>query len=167
MTELQGAVALAQLHRGREMVARRRVNGDRLVALIADVPHVRPQKRLEGCEHGYWQFGLAVQPGAPFSADAFAKAMRAEGIPTGAHYIGKPIFLCHEALRLQRLFGESRFPFDHPNARPGITYDERTCPVTQTVLDRMVTLQMSEFYAEEDIHDIATAIRKVATSLRE
>src|SRR5262249_25727122 len=133
--------------------------------LIADVPHVRPQKRLEGCEHGYWQFGLAVQRDAPFTADDFAKAVRAEGISAGAHYIGKPIFLCHAAVRMQRPFGESRFPFDHPNARPGITYDERTCPITQDVLDHLIVMPMSEFYTEEDIQDMAAAIRKVATGL--
>jgi perosamine synthetase len=167
MTELQGAVALAQLHRASDIVGRRRANGDLLVKLIADVPHVRPQKRIEGCRHGYWQFGLAVQPSAPFTADRFVQAVRAEGVPAGAHYIGKPIFLCHDAVREQRLFGNSRFPFDHPNARPGITYDEQTCPVTQGVLDRMVTMPMSEFYTEAEIHDMATAVRKVATGLKD
>jgi len=166
MTEMQGAVALAQLHKGRDIVGRRRANGDLLVQLIADVPHIRPQKVIEGCRQGYWQFGLAVQPGAPFTADRFVQAVRAEGVPAGAHYIGKPIFLCHDAVREQRLFGDSRFPFDHPNARPGLTYDERTCPITQDLLDRLVTMPMSEFYTEEEVRDMGTAIRKVATLLR-
>ena len=66
----------------------------------------------------------------------------------------------------QRLFGDSHFPFDHPNARPGLTYDERTCPVTQDLLDRLVTMPMSEFYTEEEVRDMGTAIRKVATGLK-
>ena len=167
MNEISGAVALAQVRKMRDVVALRRARGDLLSQLLADDPHVVPQRLLDGCKHTYWQYGLRVADDAPFSPDDFAKALRAEGVSCGAHYIGKPIFLCHEAIRTQRLFGDSRFPFDHPNARPGITYDDATCPITQRVLDRMViTPGGSQFLAEDDIHGIAAAIRKVSRLLR-
>jgi dTDP-4-amino-4,6-dideoxygalactose transaminase len=166
MNELTGAVAIAQLRRGQDIVAARRRNGDLLTQLIEDVEPIRPQKLLDGCQHGYWLYGLIVRKKSPFTADEFSKAMRAEGIPASPHYIGKPIFLCHEAVRTQTLFGDSHFPFDHPNARQGIVYDETTCPVTQDVLDRLITLPMSEFYSEEDVRDMAAAVRKVARLLR-
>ena len=164
MTELQGAVAVAQLRKGREVVERRRKNGDLLTQLIQDVEHVHPQKLLEDCKHCYWLYGLIVDRSAPFTADDFAQVMQAEGLSAGAHYIGKPIFLCHEAVRTQTLFGNSHFPFDYPDARK-VAYDESTCPVTQDVLNRLVTIPMSEFYGEEDVHDIAKGVRKAARGL--
>ncbi|NLO06455.1 MAG: DegT/DnrJ/EryC1/StrS family aminotransferase [candidate division WS1 bacterium] len=166
MNELSGAVALAQTRKLRDIIARRRANGDLLRELVADVPNVRAQKLIEGCKHTYWQFGMRVEEGAPFTADEFAEALKAEGISCGAHYIGRPIFLCHDALRNQRLFGNSHHPFDHPNARPGIKYDDDTTPRTQEVLDRLVQPHCpTQFMSEEDVRDIGAAIRKVAEGL--
>ena len=166
MNELSGAVALAQTRKMKGVVALRRARGDLLSQLLADNPHVQPQRLLDGCKHTYWQYGMRVLDDAPFTTDDFAKALSAEGVSCGAHYIGKPIFLCHEAVRSRTLYGSSHFPFDHPNARPGIMYDENTCPVTQRVLDRMLLAQVSQFISEDDVRDIAAAIRKVSRLLR-
>ena len=166
MNELSGAVALAQTRKMNGVIALRRARGDLLSQLLADNPHVQPQRLLDGCKHTYWQYGMRVLDDAPFTTDDFAKALSAEGVSCGAHYIGKPIFLCHEAVRSRTLYGSSHFPFDHPNARPGIMYDENTCPVTQRVLDRMLLAQVSQFISEDDVRDIAAAIRKVSRLLR-
>lgn len=166
MTELQGAVMCAQVRKVSDVVSRRRRNGELLTQLLEGTEGVRPQKVLPGCHSSYWLYALMVQPDAGFTADEFARALRAEGVPCGAHYIGKPIYLCHEAVRSLRLFGESRFPFDHPNARPGITYEEGQCPVTEDILNRMVTLPLNEFMGEEEMHDIQRAVQKVACLLR-
>jgi dTDP-4-amino-4,6-dideoxygalactose transaminase len=166
MNELSGAVALAQTRKMKGVIALRRARGDLLSQLLADNPHVQPQRLLDGCKHTYWQYGMRVLDDAPFTTDDFAKALSAEGVSCGAHYIGKPIFLCHEAVRSRTLYGSSHFPFDHPNARPGIMYDENTCPVTQRVLDRMLLAQVSQFISEDDVRDIAAAIRKVSRLLR-
>jgi dTDP-4-amino-4,6-dideoxygalactose transaminase len=165
MSELVGAVALAQVRKLPDIVARRRANGDLLSSLIADAPGIEPQRLLDGCKHTYWHYELGVHRGGPYTADEFCQALRAEGIGCSAHYIGKPIFLCHEALAQKRIFGDSHFPFDHPNARPGIEYKEGDCPVCEDVLDRMVILSMSEFYAEADVRDVAAAVNKVAAGL--
>jgi len=165
MSELTGAVALAQVRKLPDLIARRRANGDLLSSLIADVPGLKPQKLLDGCKHTYWHYELGVDRGGPYTADEFCAAIRAEGIGASAHYIGKPIFLCHEALAQKRIFGNSQFPFDHPNARPGIEYKEGDCPICEDVLDRMVILSMSEFYAEADVRDMAAAVNKVAAGL--
>lgn len=168
MNELSGAVALAQTRKMRDIIARRRERGDLLRELVADAPHVRAQKLIDGCKHTYWQFGMRVEDDAPFTPTEFAQALSAEGVSCGAHYIGKPIFLCHDALRNQRLFGDSHYPFDHPNARPGITYDDDTCPQTQRVLDRLVQPQCpTQFMSEDDVRDIGAAIVKVAEGLNQ
>lgn len=167
MNELSGAVALAQTRKLSQFTELRRAAGDRVTAALADNPWVHPQKLPEGCKHTYWQYGMYVDPDAPFTADEFAAALRAEGIGCGAHYIGRPIFLCHEAVRKQTLFGQSHYPFDHPNANP-VTYDESTCPRTQDLLDRLVMpTRPNQFWTEEDSADVAAAIRKVSENLNQ
>ncbi|NOZ21508.1 MAG: DegT/DnrJ/EryC1/StrS family aminotransferase [Planctomycetes bacterium] len=165
MNELTGAVALAQVRKMKDVITLRRARGDLLSELLADTPHVQPQVLLDGCKHTYWQYGLRVLDDAPFTPTDFARALKAEGIGCGQGYIGKPIFLCHDALRTQTIFGKSNFPFDHPNARPDLTYDESTCPITQKVLDHMVTVSISQFLSEDDIRDMAAGIKKVARLL--
>ncbi len=170
LTELQGAVACAQVRKVRGVVERRRRNGDLLTALIADAPHIQPQRVLPGCKASYWLYGLTVNPNARAqrapTAKQFVEALRAEGIPGAPSYIGKPIFLCSESVENQRTFGGTSHPWDHPRARKGIRYHEGLCPVTEGVLNRMVTIPMREFYAESDVQDIATAIWKVAELYR-
>ncbi len=163
MNELTGAVALAQMKRLDWVVAERHRKGRLLRQLIAECRFVKPQKVLDGCKEVYWHFQLLVQPNAPFTADTFAQALRAEGIPCSAHYIGKPIFLCHEALQQQRAFGSSRFPFDRADRE--VRYDETTCPRTQDYLNRLVVLPLHEFLSDDDIADMAKAIVKVVQGL--
>jgi len=165
MTELQGAVGLAQLRRLRDVVARRNHNGDRLTELISDAPGIRPQRVTPGGKQAYWLYGLVVDKNGPYTAQQFADAMKAEGIGAGAGYIGKPIFMCAEACCNQVTFGSSHYPYDHPKARPGITYDDETCPVTTELLTRMVTMSITEFLTDHDIEDMARAVRKVAQGL--
>ena len=175
MNELSGAVVLAQVRKMKNIIAVRRARGDLLSELLADNQYVVPQRVLDGCKHTYWLYGMRVTDDAPFSADDFAEAIRAEGISCSPHFFRRPIFLCHEAIRNQRLFGDSRFPFDHPNARPGITYDENTAPNAQRVMDQLIAgyakppvsqLWASQFLSEDDVHDVATGIQKVSRLLR-
>lgn len=166
MNELSGAVALAQTRRMREIIDTRRARGELLTELLNehDSPYVKPQKILDGCRGTYWQYGMRVEPEAPFTPGEFAQALSAEGVSCGAHYIGKPIFLCHDALRNKRLFGDSDYPFDRASRE--VVYDETTTPRTQEVLDRLVQpMCPTQFMSEDDVRDIAAAIIKVSRLL--
>ncbi len=163
MNELTGAVALAQLKRLDWVTAERHRKGRLLSQLIAECRYVAPQKVLDGCKEVYWHYELLVRSGAPFTADEFAQALKAEGIPCSPHYIGKPIFLCHEALRQKKVFGNSRFPFDH--AAREVRYDGTTCPCAQDYLNRLIVLPLHEFLSDDDIADMAKAIIKVERGL--
>jgi dTDP-4-amino-4,6-dideoxygalactose transaminase len=165
MTELQGAVALAQVRKLEELIKRRRANGDLLSSLIKEVKGVTPQRVLKGCKHSYWFYAFVVDPEAKIDASRFAQALSREGIPCSAGYIGKPIFLCQEALRTKQVYGKSHFPFDHPDARKDIEYKEGVCPVAEDILKRIVLLPLNEFWKEEDVKDAAEGIRKVARAL--
>lgn len=166
MNELSGAVACAQVRKVGDVVARRRKNGELLTSLLEGIPNISPQKVLPDCHASYWLYGLTVNSDAPFTAAKFAEAYRAEGLPASPSYIGKPIFICSEMLYEQRTFGGTAHPWNLPAARKGIKYTEGICPKTEDLLDRMVTLPLAEWYGEEDIQDMATALRKVAEQYR-
>ncbi|MFA4030324.1 MAG: hypothetical protein GDYSWBUE_001983 [Candidatus Fervidibacterota bacterium] len=163
MNELTGAVALAQMKRLDWVTSERHRKGTMLSELISECSYVKPQKVLDGCKAVYWHYELLVQHNAPFTADKFVEALRAEGIPCSAHYIGKPIFLCHEAIQRKKVFGDSPFPFDH--AIREVRYDETTCPNAQDYLNRLIVLPLHEFLSDEDISDMAKAIIKVERGL--
>ena len=163
MTELQGAVGLAQLEKVRDVVDRRNRLGDSLTSLIADVSGVDAAPVTPGGRHSYWLYPLRIRD---WPAGEFARALSAEGVPAGAGYIGEPIFLCMEALAGRKTFGTSGHPFDGCHGGRRIEYARGMCPRTEEELHRMVTLDISESYTESDIRDIAAAIRKVAAGLR-
>jgi perosamine synthetase len=164
MTELQGAVGCAQIRKLEAVTSARNRNGDRLTELIASAPGLRPQKVTEGGRHTYWLYGMVVEPDARYTPDEFAAAIRAEGLGVGVGYIGKPIFMCAGALTHGDTFGKSGLPFTLAGV-PDISYDETICPRTQELLNRMLTLNISEFHTDRDVEDMAGAINKVAQGL--
>ena len=163
MNELTAAVGLAQIEKVKEVVRKRHALGDRLTELLRDVDGVHPAPVTEDGMHTYWMYPLRV---TKTTAEDFAKALTAEGVPAGAGYIGKPIYLCTEALTAKKTYGTSHCPFDCPHTDRQIEYTEGMCPITEEALTRMVTFSFNENYTEEDIADIAEAIRKVAEGLR-
>ncbi len=60
MSELQGAVALAQLGKVRDTVARRRARAAELSALLAGIPEVAAPFVPAGAAHSYWLYMLRV-----------------------------------------------------------------------------------------------------------
>lgn len=166
MTELQAAVALGQLERLRGVCESRTRHGERLTQLLAGLPGIRPQRVLEGCRSVYWFYAMRlVEVEAGLSPRRFAECMRAEGIPCGVHYIGKPIFL-YESLRNKRVYGTSHFPWSLQDPATAVRYEEGECPNTERVLSEMITLPIHEKFTDRDIRDIADAAEKVILAHR-
>ena len=92
---------------------------------------------------------------------SFAEALKAEGIPGGGNWIGQPLYL-FEALAEQITYGRSRFPFVSPYTSRPIHYGPGLCPQAEQAMAQLRTLPINERYTEEDIEDIARAVRKVA-----
>jgi len=164
MTELQGAVALAQLQRLPTICERRTAHGELLTRLTSGLPGFYPQRVPEGARSTYWFFAARiVEAEAGCSPRRFAEAMRAEGIPTGAHYIGRPIFL-YESIRRKQVYGRSHYPWDLQDPAHAVRYEEGECPNCERVLAEMVTLPIHEKFTEADVRDIAAAVEKVISA---
>lgn len=157
MSELQGAVALAQLGKLGAGVCRRIAMADLLTERLAavdgvDGPLVRP-----GDVHTYWKYGLRVDPErVPGGPVALARALRAYDIASAPRYIQKPAFQCR-VFTEQRTFGQSRWPFSL--ARPeAVDYRPERFPGTFEALERILVLPFNERYGPAHVEQLADAI---------
>ena len=162
MTELQGAVGLAQVKKVRSVVEKRMELGHLLSDSIRGIDGLTPAPVTPGSEHSYWSYGMRVDGWDPTE---FAKAVSAEGVGCGAGYIGEPIYLCMEACCNKVTFGQSQHPFDGCHTSREYEYTKGMCPRTEDLLQHIVTTGVHEHMRREDVLDMAGAIRKVAELL--
>jgi perosamine synthetase len=167
MTELQGAVALAQLPKLDGVLANRRRAGHLLEDLLAGTPGLSLPTLPPDSESVYWLFPIDVDTdaiGAPVGE--LTAAIAAEGIPASPGYV-MPLYLT-PALAEGNTYGDSHFPFDSPyTTRSYRDYKEGLCPVAESMGGRMFTVAINENYTDDDVRDIAAAITKVATAFAE
>ena len=157
MTELQGAVALAQLERAREIVDARNRLGTRLTRLLSEVPGVTPQAVPEGSKHSYFLYLFRLDLEAlGCTAREFSTALAAEGVPNEAHQItgGRPVYL-YDIFQNRSAFPGTHYPFHR-------TYSRGDCPIAEEAFDRWITMNLYEHYRDVDIEEIAFGIGKVA-----
>ncbi len=163
MTELQGAVGLAQLRKVKSIVERRRHAAELLTKSLEEVKSVSPPFITEGSKHSYWLYPFTLDKSfVKASPQEFAEALAAEGIPCSSGYIKKPLYL-FPILKEKRTYGNSHCPFDCKFYGKEIEYKEGDCPNAEGILKELLTLPINEFYEDSDVEDIARATKKVAT----
>jgi len=162
MTELQGAVALAQVGKAKRIVSRRRALGMRLSRLLRKAPGVKPPEIPANCKHSFWLYPITIdQQILKTTPEEFTKAISGEGIPASHGYIKLPLYM-FPILRDKRTYGNSHCPFECPIHGRDIEYKEGLCPTTEDILRRIITLPMRECFTEGDVKDMAQGITKVA-----
>jgi len=167
MTELQGAVALAQLDKVQGVVEARVQNAALMDGLLEGLPGVEIPKVTTDSKHVYWKYCLRVDPEKiDGGVDAFSAALKERGIWSAPRYIQKPAFMC-QVIRDQVTFGKSGFPFRGPHREglPPVEYNEADYPGTIDALARVCVLPWNELYTEEDVRHIAEAVIAVAKEL--
>jgi len=156
MTELQGAVAVAQLERLDEIVRKRRDWCGRLTAGVSGLGGILTPEPTPGCNPSWWFYMFRVEPdllGA--SADEFAQALAAEGLPCGAHYIGVPVYE-YPIFRDHSAFDHTSHPFSTREYARGL------CPEAERILDTCIILSVNEAYTDDDLRETVEAVTKVA-----
>lgn len=86
MTELQAAVAIAQLGRLDRLNERRRHNAALLSAALAEVPGLILPSVPAGREHVFHQYTVRIGPQAPVTRDELAERLAEHGIGSGIYY---------------------------------------------------------------------------------
>ena len=159
MTELQAAVARAQLPKLNGVVAARRTGAGRLTETVGRLAGLTPP-RHDGMT--YWQYPVVVDPAAAGgSCHDYGKALAAEGIPANGGYLTRPVYRT-PVLTERRTYGRSGYPLSVPPAREVPRYDVGLCPLAELLIgERLLVLSWNERYTEADVDDIAAAVGKV------
>ena len=167
MTELQGAVALAQLDKVDSVVESRIQTAKMLTNLIAGVPGVSTPTVTPNSKHVYWKYPLRIDDKIiEGGVDTFAAGLKEKGIFSAPRYIQKPAFMC-QIFQERNTFGHSKFPFEGECRKndPPVIYDPKEYPGTFDALSHVVVLPWNEFYTEEHVSYIAENIKQVAARL--
>lgn len=166
LTELQGAVAIAQLGKLARGVAQRQKMVARLDARLKGVPGLRIPVPPQGSTHVYWKYCLDVDKDAlGFDVAELAARLKDFGIASAPRYIQKPAFRC-QVIREGATFGKSRWPFGD---RVKDFQDEAWCrdeyPGSYQALSRVLVLPWNEFYREQHVDYIADKLHASLAAL--
>lgn len=164
MSELQGAVTLAQLEKLKGSAEIRSRRAEELTERIRHIPGITPFPVYRGAANVYWKYCLLVDPHViPGGVVNLAKNLKTRGISSAPRYIQKPAFMC-EIFQKRRTFGKSQFPFSL--ARPEVLqYDREHYPQTFAGLDQTLVLPWNEKYTTEHVDYIATSLEEAVKEL--
>ena len=170
MTEIAGAIAGVQLARLPDLLAAMRTSKRRILAQLGE---------RAGGGSGSWD-GLTLRglhdpdgdggssitwflPDAP-TAKRFAAALRAEGVPAGQFYGGRPVYTNPAILERRTATGKGG-PWHCAEHPTDIRYFPGLCPRSEALVARNVTIGVGARYTAQDCDDVAAAVAKVAGAL--
>jgi len=163
MSELQGAVALAQVRKLTSMVENRVRVAEILRQRLDGVAGVRPVPVLDHAVATYWRFPLLVDsevvPGGPA---ALASELKSLGVWSTPNYIRYPAFMCRQ-FRERVTFGQSDHPYSLHGDYPLENLDD--FPGCKTGLASVLVLPWTERHNETHAAFIAERVAEAIERL--
>jgi len=167
LTELQGAVALAQLRKLDWVVERRREVAAQLTAGLQGIPGLLLPRDPDGGRHSWWKYAFFVDPDVvDGGAMQLGKRMKDRGVFCIPRYIQKPAFECQLFLDFNAS-PVSQLPLEHNPRRkqPQPLFDRRDYPGAVRALDRVIVLPINELYQKAHVDYVTEVIRSEARVL--
>jgi dTDP-4-amino-4,6-dideoxygalactose transaminase len=164
LSEIQSAVAVAQLGKLASVVERRVKTGTHMNEMLRDVPGIQVPQVARGAVHTYWKYCLNVD-GAVIrdGSVGLGAKLKERGIASAPRYIQKPSFMC-EIFQKRRTFGNSQYPFNL--ARPeAVDYSKARFPLTLKALEQVLVLPWNERYAQDHLTYISDCIHDAVSQL--
>ncbi|MBI3782393.1 MAG: DegT/DnrJ/EryC1/StrS family aminotransferase [Deltaproteobacteria bacterium] len=161
MTDLQGAVARAQLRKLEGVVSRRQQSAALLTAQLQGTPGLSLPIAASGATHVYWKYPLHVNPEViRGGTDGLGAALKARGVFCAPRYIQKPAFQCR-VFTERKTYGMSRCPYSCRERQDGkqFVYDVAEYPGTMRGLERVLVLPWNEFYTQQHVDFLARCVR--------
>jgi dTDP-4-amino-4,6-dideoxygalactose transaminase len=162
MTELQGAVARAQLRKLPAMIAARRRTADLLTQRLGEIPGIITPPQFPGQANSWWVYPFRIdEDRLGISTQEFAQALAVEGVGIRGGYLVEPLFCC-EMLRDRRTYGTSGYPFSaapwysapNPDDYPGF----------HAYVNNYLNISWHHSVRDRHVEAIAAAVRKVAAA---
>jgi len=160
MSELTGAVALAQLGKLDQILARSRQIKRYMKQELKDVSGISFKREIDA--EGDAGCGLVLFLNTVEEADRFIRAMNAENVICGAQYGGRPVYMLPQIFH-QKTIDRSGFPFnqfDEP-----VVYTRDMCPMANYYMPRNCTISLSSAYTDGDVEKVVRAVKKVAAGV--
>ncbi len=163
MTELAGAVLLAQLEMLDEFTSRRIRNGERLVRELSQFDWITPPARRPYAKHVYHVFVLRIdQAKLGMSRAELHAAYTAEGLYAGFGY-SRPLYM-NPIFRNKVGYGGRGCPYECRYYEGDVRYGEGLCPVTEQVIKDAMWIGGGwtiHNIDDSDIDDVVYAFRKI------
>ncbi|MEI6876879.1 MAG: DegT/DnrJ/EryC1/StrS family aminotransferase [Spirochaetota bacterium] len=167
MSELTGAVALAQFRKLDSIVGRMKRNKKLIKDSLLDLKGIQFREVTD--EVGDTATCLIFFLPEASQVEDFSKALHAEGIEAGGIYNkGVPDWHMypHWKMLIEKMMPTDKgCPFNCEQSGPAPDYDPEACPQTMGLLGRSIHLDIPPQLSEKDCADIALGIRKVASVL--
>jgi len=164
LSELQGAVAVAQLPKLGAVVESRITTAEQLTKRLQGVPGIETPCINPRSVSVYWKYCLRVDARVVSGGTVeLARLLGDKGISAAPRYIQKPAFMC-EVFQQQRTFGNSHYPFTLARAE-AVNYDRDRFPGTFAALDSVLVVPWNERYTEAHVDYIARAIHQAVAQL--
>ncbi|MCK4602079.1 MAG: DegT/DnrJ/EryC1/StrS family aminotransferase [Phycisphaerae bacterium] len=167
MSELQGAVALAQIRKADDMLAGYRKAKKRIKGAIEEFPSLSFRRLAD--EAGDIGVCLAMfLPDADTTKKALA-ALQAEGVPAGGVYDSKirdwHVFTYWEHILEKKSVAPDNLPWSAIPKSELPKYSREMCPRTLDLLSRAILIDINYNYSQRDCDLIASGINKVMRAL--
>jgi len=143
LSDIQCALAASQLKKLPTWVQRRQAIARQYDEAFAGEARFTPLAVRDGVSHGYHLY--VIRLGSGFDRGRFFQELRGEGIGANVHYA--PVHM-------------------HPFYRQTFGTGPGLCPVAEAAYERILTLPIFPRMTDEDVADVITAVRRVATRLR-
>ena len=161
MNEFTGAVLKGQLQKLETICARLRGAARKVREAIANLPGLKLRKSAD--PEGDLGSVVFLDLGTKRRRDKFLRAMAAEGVPASPP--GGSVILPIAPQIEKKSTIHPAWPSFQTPAGKAIRYGKEACPRTIDILGRSAGVTMDPSYSDEDLNDVARAIRKVLPAL--
>ena len=156
-TCLQAAVAIAQLEKLDDTVARRDAIVKRYYAELAGLPHLVLPKITEGGEPSWWPVP-ARYTGSDPDRETLTQAFAAEGVPISTGMTPPKNILVTEMVTKKKYYPLTD---EVPAFWRDTVYDPESCPNVDELQRTVMRLPVDQRYTDEDIDQTIAAFHKV------
>jgi len=162
MTELQAAVARAQLKKGGALIAARRTTADDLTARLAKMSGIILPQNAVGTRSSWWLYNFLIDEArVRVDTDQFCDALRVEGVPAMRQYLERPLFE-EDVIAKRKTFGESGYPLNAVNYSQPKRDD---FPGLEGFFRRQIIVEWNSRITSKHVDGVARAVEKLLRTI--
>lgn len=167
MSELNGALVLAQLQKRDRIITRLRQIKNRLVDALADLPGIEFQEIPD--QDGDCALSLVLFAKSAQHAKRFAAALKAEGMEAGTMFDegipNRHIYYHWDYVMNKRTPDLYGYPWNDPSRPCAVEYSREMCPVSLSYLNRSVAIPLTQVMTDLHVESCIRAVRKVYAAI--